>query len=95
MQRNKIRDKQKLRRGVNISIRTAMVGAIAAFEENFGYLWGHGKEKLTEGELEWLEIWQQTRTQIFDKGNKCLQAANNQLNHFNVQEQRFYQDFRK
>lgn len=96
MHKNRVKDKQRLRRGVNISIKTAMVGAIAAFEEEFGELWGHGKEEdeLNEIEKEWLKIWQDTRTRIFDKGNRCMQIANNHLNGYSVQEQPNY-DFRK
>lgn len=94
MHKNRVKDKQRLRRGVNISIKTAMVGAIASFEEKFGDLWGHGKEELTEEEKEWLELWQETRTEIFDKGNRCMQIANNHLNGYAVEEQPSY-DFRK
>lgn len=91
MHKNKVRDKQQLRRGVNISIKTAMVGAIASFEEKFGELWGHNKEgPLTEDEQEWLELWQDVRTEIFDKGNRCIQIANNHLDRFCVEEQVTY-----
>jgi hypothetical protein len=79
-----MQDKNKLRRGVSISIRTAMVGAIAAFEEEFGELWGQNKQhnERTPEEKAMFQKWQGVRTEIFDKGNRCLNIAIGHLNKF-------------
>jgi len=56
---------------VSRSGQTIMIGALAAFEEGFGHLWGHGKETsaLTDDQLYWLDIWQEVRTKVLDLGN--------------------------
>lgn len=93
MRKDNIREKQKLRRGVSTSVRTAMIGAIASFEENFGYLWGHDKDgELTPEEKKMDELWQKTRTEILDKGNKCLEIAVNHVNTCNIQGYRGFYD---
>lgn len=53
------------------AIRTAFIGAIAQFERNFGYLWGHNKQKeeLTDNQKKFLELWLQVRNSILDLGN--------------------------
>lgn len=52
------------------AIKTTMIGAIAKFEEAFGYLWGQGKEELTENEKKFLNLWLQTRNKVLDCGNE-------------------------
>lgn len=53
-------------------LQTTMIGAIARMEENFGFLWGHDKERLTAKEEEFLDIWEFTRNQILNYGNNQL-----------------------
>lgn len=66
-----------LRQTIDKNFQTVIIGAIASFEESFGSLWGHGKdeEELSEKELRWLDIWEETRTKILDKGNGRRRAT--------------------
>lgn len=58
--------------------QTTMIGAIYAFEENFGYLWGLDKDddELTDKEIQFRNIWEDTRNKILNNGNnqfrKCV-----------------------
>lgn len=58
---------------VKKSIQTTIIGAISKIEREFGYLWGHGKEKdkLTENEQKFLKIWLKLRKDMLDcSGNE-------------------------
>ena len=51
--------KKRFIKVMGTKFKTTMIGALAAFEENFGDLWGHGKseQELTPEEKEYREIW--------------------------------------
>jgi hypothetical protein len=72
--------------------KTTMIGAIASFEENFGYLWGHGKPvaDLTENETSFREKWELTRTEILNKGNSQLRAALEEINHYDLSWKKYH-----
>lgn len=59
--------------------KTTMIGSLAKFEENFGFLWGHGKNELTEQEAEFRKIWDNTRTEVLNNGNNQLRAAQDEI----------------
>lgn len=65
--------RQYLNRGINTTLDTVSVGILAILEVNFGHLWGQGrsKEELTEKELQYLERWQETRSEILGKSEQC------------------------
>lgn len=58
--------------------QTTMIGALYVFEENFGYLWGLDKDddELTDKEIQFKNIWEETRNKILNNGNnqfrKCV-----------------------
>jgi hypothetical protein len=60
-------------------IETTMIGCLARFEESFGYLWGQNKEKLSDKELEFLELWERVRESILDHGNSQIRKAISEL----------------
>ena len=66
---------------ISTKIRTAFIGALSAFEESFGSLWGHTKDEseLTPAELEAREIWIQTRTKVLNNGNTQLRATQTEI----------------
>ena len=75
----KYRDNSK-RRLLNIikkKFNTTIIGSLAAFEEQFGDLWGHGlpMQDLDEDQRYWRDIWMETRAKILDNGNSNLRAA--------------------
>jgi hypothetical protein len=63
-------------------LETTMIGSLARFEDAFGNLWGHNKnydQPLTEREIEYENIWTDTRNRILDHGNKQIRAMVNDL----------------
>ena len=46
--------KKRLLNNIKKKFDTTIIGSLAAFEEEFGYLWGHGKHysELTDSEAE-------------------------------------------
>lgn len=73
--------KKRFDKILSTKVNTVMIGAIAAFEENFGFLWGKGKafEELTKEELEFHELWQNVRNKVLNNGNNQLRALKNEL----------------
>lgn len=65
--------------------QTTMIGALFEFEKAFGYLWGQDKEydNLTDKELEFSELWDDTRNQILNNGNNQLRKAISDLSKSN------------
>lgn len=62
-----------------------MVGSIASVEERFGFLWGKDKEDgYTKEEDEALQIWEELRTAILDKGNANIEKTVEMLAQFTV-----------
>ena len=51
-----------------------MIGALASFEDIFGYLWGHGKplKEKTEQEIVFLDLWEEARVDLLDKCNEQI-----------------------
>lgn len=73
--------RQRLDKLVSTKIRTAFIGALSAFEENYGFLWGHGKDEneLTKEEKQMRELWIQTRTRVLNNGNSQIRAAQTEI----------------
>ena len=87
----KDRSKKRLSNIISTKIKTSFIGAISSCEKNFGFLWGHGKddENLTEEELSMREIWDEIRTEILDNGNTQLRAANNEIDNYSINWERY------
>jgi hypothetical protein len=67
---------KKINQIIKKRIQTTMIGAIARFEENFGFLWGQDKDiDLNSEQIRNLEIWEKTRTEILDNGNNQIRGA--------------------
>jgi hypothetical protein len=64
--------------------QTTMIGALAKFEDAFGYLWGQDKEEdeLTHKELEFRDLWERTRMLILNNGNHQMRSAMTDLTKF-------------
>src|SRR5688500_11193654 len=71
---------------ISKKLPTTFIGALAAVEKSFGFLWGFGKKEheLTEEERELFAIWQNVRNEVLNNGNNQLRALRNELQNHNV-----------
>lgn len=76
--------RKRLDKIISQKMQTTFIGAISAFESNFGFLWGSGKKELTEEEQALFNIWQRVRTDILNNGNNQLRALRNELQNHSV-----------
>lgn len=61
---------------INKRFQTTIIGSLARFEDNFGYLWGQDSSKsLTDKQKEFLDLWEHTRTSILNHGNNQMREA--------------------
>lgn len=77
--------------------QTTMIGALFAFEETFGHLWGQNKDEndLTNSELDFLDRWDLVRNQILNNGNGQLRKAISDLTKLNGQLRYHYKFYPK
>ena len=76
--------KTRLFKITSTKIRTSFIGALSAFEQNFGELWGHRlpDSELTDEQLRWKDIWEACRTSILNNGNHQIRAVENEMNQY-------------
>jgi hypothetical protein len=86
--------RQRLDKIVSTKMKTAFIGALAAFEESFGFLWGKDKNEseLTQSEKEMSELWEQTRTKVLNNGNTQLRAAQTEISNHIISWNRYHLD---
>ena len=74
---------------------TTIIGSLAAFEERFGELWGHGlsMDDLDEDQRYWREAWMETRSKVLDNGNANLRAAQNEISQYTLSWNRYVTNF--
>lgn len=85
--------KKRLLDIIGKKFKTTMIGSLAKFEENFGFLWGHGKNELTEQESEFRKIWDNVRTEILNNGNNQLRAAQDEIANHSMSWDKYRTDF--
>jgi len=87
--------KQRLNKIISKKTQTCFIGSIAAFEETFGFLWGHDKngEDLDRSEIKMKELWDNVRTRILNHGNQQLRSMQNEVNNHIVSWQRYKTEF--
>lgn len=80
-------DKTRIKEDVRKKLMTTMIGALDAFEKQFGELWGWEKqyEDLTDTELEFNNKWEQARSDILDNGHSQISAILNELDSYNIE----------
>ena len=93
--RYKDNSKRRLLNTVKKKFDTTIIGALAAFEEQFGELWGHGipEERLDEDQIYWKEAWMEARAKILDNGNANLRAAQNEISQYTLSWNRYVTNF--
>lgn len=94
-ERSQLYSKKRLVNTVKKKIQTTMIGAVAACEQYFGELWGHGKspEELNEGEIFWRDRWEELRNEILNKGNTQLRAALEEISLYTLDFNKYRADF--
>ena len=65
-------------------IQTTMIGALNAIEDIFGFLWGMGKEDISDVEADIADMYQTLRKRILDNGNNQMKALENELKQYDV-----------
>ena len=87
--------KRRLMNIIKKKFDTTIIGSLAAFEEKFGELWGHGLplEDLDEDQRYWREQWMETRSKVLDNGNSNLRAAQNEISQYTLSWNRYVTNF--
>jgi hypothetical protein len=87
--------RRRLDRIVCTKVRTSFIGALAAFEEEFGFLWGHNSpdDQLTPEQANMLELWDCARTKVLNNGNAQLRAVRSEISNQTVEWNRHHIDF--
>lgn len=95
--RRKERSANRLETNMAKKIKTTMIGALASFEDGFGYLWGIDDDynALTQEQLDLRELWEEVRTEILNKGNMQIRAAKDELSEYDTNWNRKRIDFIK
>ena len=87
--------KRRLLNNLKKKFDTTIIGSLAAFEEKFGELWGHGlpTEELDEDQIYWREVWADARSKVLDNGNSNLRAAQNEIAQYTLSWNRYVTQF--
>ena len=87
--------KRRLLNNIKKKFDTTIIGSLAAFEEKFGELWGHGLPagELDEDQIYWREVWAAARSRILDNGNANLRAAQNEIAQYTLSWNRYVTQF--
>ena len=87
--------KQRLTNIIKKKFNTTIIGSLAAFEEQFGDLWGHGLaiNDLDEDQRYWRDIWMDTRAKVLDNGNTNLRASESEISQYTLSWNRYVTNF--
>lgn len=86
--------KDKLKKDVEKKIKTTMIGAISAIEEEFGFLFGHDKEELSKEEEAFSKVFQELRCKILDLGNNQIKKSKLDIDLYEVRGPYYKYDFK-
>ena len=77
--------------------QTTMIGALYAFEETFGHLWGLEKyeDELTEAEYKFRLMWENTRNTVLNNGNNQLRKCLSDMDKSSGGQVKFNYNFKK
>jgi len=71
-------NKEEIIYNIEKRFKTTMIGAIARFEESFGYLWENDSDK----QQYYDDLWEYTRNSILNHGNHQIRSAVDELQNF-------------
>lgn len=72
-------EEQILINNINKRFKTTMIGALARFEDTFGYLW---EDENTIDRENFNILWERVRDEILNNGNKQMRATINEVSNF-------------
>jgi len=72
-------EEQVLINNINKRFKTTMIGALARFEDSFGYLW---EDENNSNRENFNILWERVRDDILNNGNKQMRAAINEVSNF-------------
>ena len=86
--------RKRLDKIICTKIRTSFIGSLDAFEQIFGFLWGHDKTEKdkTQEEKQMFQLWAQARTEVLNNGNNQLRGARNEIAHHTISWDRYHMD---
>jgi hypothetical protein len=95
--RKKIYAKKRLEANIIKKIKTTMIGALASFEDGFGHLWGIDldESELDQEHIDFRELWFEVRSEILNKGNQQIRAAQDEISEYDTEWHRYQVDFIK
>lgn len=88
--------KDRLKKIVDKKFTTAIIGALAAFEDKFGDIWGHFEEydeDLTESQKKYEKVWEDVRNEILNQGNHQKRVVLEEIDNHDVNWKRYKTDF--
>ena len=87
--------RNRLMENIKKKFNTTMIGALAAFEEEFGELWGNGMdfEDLSIDQAEERERWERVRSRVLNNGNDQSRSAMEEISHYTVSWNRYVTKF--
>ena len=87
--------KNRLMNKIQSKFKTTMIGALAAFEEEFGELWGDGlnPNELSSDQLEERERWERVRARVLDNGNDQSRSATEEISNHTISWNRYTTKF--
>jgi hypothetical protein len=89
------RSRDKLRALVSKRIRTTMIGALAAVEENLKEYWTpEDGEDATPEQERLYSMFQQIRSVILDNGNNQIRLLEQDIDNFTVEARKYHMEFR-
>ena len=72
-------EEQVLINNINKRFKTTMIGALARFEDSFGYLW---EDENNSNRENFNILWERVRDDILNNGNKQMRATINEVSNF-------------
>ena len=79
--------KLKLSSSVETKFKTTFIGALNAFEDEFGDLWGYRRpeREITDEEFHYRKLWEKVRNRILNNGNTQSRNALVELSDYLVE----------
>lgn len=83
---NRERSKEYISNKIKKDLLTIAIGNISKIEQEFGVLWGHGKQNadLSESERAWRLVWEAMREEMLDAVNARIRRAQSELVKFDI-----------
>ena len=87
--------KKRLLNNLTKKFNTTTIGSLAIFEEDFGFLWGHGlpHSDLSDEQKEYRKLWKKTRISPLDAGHSNLRACQSEISQYSVRWNRYVTNF--